>query len=160
MNKSENNPLEKSNGSLPDFVQQQTQSILTVWKDNRRFELKETKFEDFEKISCEYDKVVKDIETRIRELHELRTTRWRLVSKVGKMASRVRLGMQGYFGPQSPEYSRVRLPHSKKPAPKVKKPHNRMNMLRHLESQRSSVVPSVPAKPPVPTVPAVTPAMP
>ena len=159
MNKSENNTLENSNGSLPDFVQRQSQSILTVWKDNRGFELKEIKFEDFEKMSCEYDQVVEDIKTRIRELQELRITRWRLVSTVEKMASRVRLGMQGYFGPQSPEYSRVRLPQSKKPAPKAKKPSNRMNMLRHLESPPSPVVPT-PAESPVSSVPSAPPAAP
>ncbi len=158
MNKNESNTLENSNGSLPDSVQQQTQSILKVWKANRGFELKETKFEDFEKMSSEYDKVMEEIETRNRELQELRITRDKLVSMVEKMASRVRYGMRGYFGPQSSEYSGVRLPQSKRPAPKNKKPSNRMNMLRHLDSQRMTAVPVKPAAvPPVPAVPTAEP---
>jgi hypothetical protein len=159
MKKSENNTLMNSDRTLLQ-IQRQMHSILEVWKANGGFQLRDTKFEDFEKMSSEYDRVTAEIENRNRELHELRTTRHKLVSPVEKMISRVRSGMRGYFGPQSSEYLRVRRPPPKKPASKAKKPSNRMNMLRHLDSQPTPAVPPAPAEAPVLSVLAATTAKP
>ena len=147
MKKRKNAESEKPPGSDREDIKSQAQAILKIWQANREFRLQDTKFEDFEKVTAQYEQVLEKIETRNRELHELRVARDKLAPKVEKLSSRARSGMRGYFGPQSSEYQHVRFPQPKTPAAKTKKP-----------AKVKSEQPSTP--PPPASAPTVTPTEP
>jgi hypothetical protein len=122
MKKNKSAAPEKLTGTNRDDVKSQAQAILKIWKANREFRLRDTKFEDFEKVTAQYEQVLEKIETQTRELHELKVARNQLAPKVEKLSSRARSGMRGYFGPQSSEYQHVRRNQYQAPVAKTKKP--------------------------------------
>src|ERR1017187_2117747 len=116
-----NDTSEKQTNYTQQKVKDQAHNILKVWKANREFRMQDTKFEDFDKVTAEFDELLKKIDTRSRELNELRTAREKLASKLSLLNTRARSGMRGYFGPQSSELAPVQVPKSHKPVPKLKK---------------------------------------
>jgi hypothetical protein len=146
MKKSKSIVSEKPMGVDPGNTQIQAQAVLKIWKANREFRMRDTKFEDFEKLSTQYDQVLEKITTWKRELHELKVARDKLSPKVERLCSRARSGMRGYFGPQSSEYLHVRRIQYQAPAGKTKK-----------SAKTKSEQPSTP--PPPPAAPAPVPAM-
>ena len=85
-----------------------TRAILKVWKDHREFRMQDTTFKDYEKVSAEYDGLLKEIDSRERELAKMRKDREKLAVKLGLLNARARSGISGYFGPQSPEFAQVK----------------------------------------------------
>ena len=116
MKKTMNDTSEKPANYTQQKVKDQAHNILKVWKANREFRMQDTKFEDFDKVTAEFDELLKKIDTRSRELNELRTAREKLASKLSLLNTRARSGMRGYFGPQSPEFARAKIRESKKKA--------------------------------------------
>jgi hypothetical protein len=106
--------------------------------------MRDTKFEDFEKLSTQYDQLLEKITTWKRELHELKVARDKLTPKVERLCSRARSGMRGYFGPQSSEYLHVRRIQNQAPAGKTKK------SAKAKSEQPSTPPPAAPA--PAPTM--------
>ena len=121
MKKTMNDTSEKPTNYTQQKVKGQAHNILKVWKANREFRMQDTKFEDFDKVTAEFDELLKKIDTRSRELNELRTAREKLASKLSLLNTRARSGMRGYFGPQSSEFARVKVLQSHKAVRKVKK---------------------------------------
>jgi hypothetical protein len=121
MKKTMNDTSEKPPGYAQREVKNQAHNILKVWQANREFRMQDTKFEDFDKVTAEFDELLKKIDTRSRELHELRTAREKLASKLSLLNIRARSGMRGYFGPQSSEFARVKILQPPKAVRKVKK---------------------------------------
>src|ERR1035441_3720485 len=125
MKKTMNDTSEKPADYTQQKVKDQAHNILKVWKANREFRMQDTKFEDFDKVTAEFDERLEKIETRSRELNELRTAREKLASKLSLLNTRARSGMRGYFGPQSSEFARVKVLQSHKAVRKVKKSADR-----------------------------------
>ena len=121
MKKTKDEISEKPTSYSQSEVKVQAHNILKVWKANREFRMQDTKFEDFDKVYAEFDELLKKIDTRSRELNELRTDREKLASKLSQLNTRARSGMRGYFGPQSSEFARIKVLQSHKAIRKAKK---------------------------------------
>jgi uncharacterized coiled-coil DUF342 family protein len=106
--------------SLPE-IKRLALNVLKVWKANREFRMKDTKFEDFEKVYAEFDGVLKKISTLSRELDEMRKARDKVAAKLGQLTTRARSEIQGYFGPQSSQYEQVKGRHANKAVRQAKK---------------------------------------
>ena len=92
----------------PAQLNEHTRVILKVWKDHREFRMQDTTFKDYEKVSAEYDGLLKEIDSREHELAKMRKDREKLAVKLGLLNARARSGISGYFGPQSPEFAQVK----------------------------------------------------
>ena len=92
----------------PGQLNEHARAILKVWKDHREFRMQDTTFKDYEKVSTEYDGLLKEIDSRERELAKMRKDREKLAVKLGLLNARARSGISGYFGPQSPEFAQVK----------------------------------------------------
>ena len=122
MKKTKNDPSEiRSNFSHGD-INDQTRGILKIWKANREFRMRDTQFEDYEKLSAEYDGLLKTIDARNRELTKMRKERDKLVARLVLLNTRARSGMRGYFGLKSPEFAQIKTGKSRKPVRKPRKP--------------------------------------
>ncbi|HZL78237.1 MAG TPA: hypothetical protein VFC17_05240 [Candidatus Limnocylindrales bacterium] len=89
-----------------------TRAILKIWQANREFRMRDTQFEDYEKLSAEYDGLLKTIDARNRELTKLRKERDKLTARLVLLNTRARSGMRGYFGLKSPEFAQIKTRNS------------------------------------------------
>jgi len=89
-------------------IKNEAAKVLKVWKTNREFRMSDATFEDFDKLSEEFDEALNKIESQNRELNEMRNTRDLAAAKLDQLNSRARSGMRGYFGPKSSQYMQVR----------------------------------------------------
>jgi len=77
--------------------------ILKVWKANREFRMKNATLADFEAAHDELNQVLKVIDGKHLELEKLRKARYAAAAKLWSLCIRARIGMKGYFGPDSPQ---------------------------------------------------------
>lgn len=98
------NPTRRANAEF----NAQTRVLLKLWRANREFRMRDTPFEDYEKLGAEYDALLGKIDARNRELTKMRRERDRLVGQLVVFNARVRSGMRGYFGHQSPEFAQIK----------------------------------------------------
>jgi hypothetical protein len=121
MKKNKNAPSENNTNYSHGEINDQTRSILKVWKANREFRMRDIQFEDYEKVGAEYAGLLKTIDVRNRELTKLRKERDKLTAKLVMLNTRARSGMRGYFGLQSHEFAQIKTG-SHKPVRKTRKP--------------------------------------
>ena len=121
MKKTKNDPAEKDRNFSHGEVNDETRAILKLWKANREFRMRDTQFEDYEKMGTEYVGLMEKIDAGNRELTKLRKERDKLAAKVVRLNTRARSGMRGYFGPQSSEFAQIKTK-SRKAVRKHKKP--------------------------------------
>ena len=86
----------------------ETRTILKLWQANRDFRMRDTQFEDYEKVGAAYTGLLEKIDARNRELTKMRKERDNLATKLVVLNTRARSGMRGYFGAQSPEFAQIR----------------------------------------------------
>jgi len=103
-------------------IKKNARIILEIWQANRGFQLQDTRFEDFEKASHELDELMNRIEDRGRELQGLKSAQTKLLARLALLNTRARSGMRGYFGPQSPEFARIKVQQLPKAVRKAGKP--------------------------------------
>jgi hypothetical protein len=122
MKKNTNNNAERAGTYGQKESKEQADNIMKVWKVNREFRLQDIGFEDYEKIYDELDGLLKTIDSRSRELNELKVAQTKLVARLGPLNTRARNGMRGYFGSQSSEFAGVKVHQSHKAVRKAKNP--------------------------------------
>jgi hypothetical protein len=103
----------KNNGIIENIysfggIKQQAANIAKVWKANRKFQLNDVRFEDFEKIQTEFDQLTKKIAGMEPELDELIVARRQTGKKLTQLNVRIRGGMRSYFGRQSSQFEQIR----------------------------------------------------
>ena len=99
-----------------------TRAILKIWQANREFRMRDTQFEDYEKLGAAYTGLLEKIDARNRELTKMRKERDKLATKLVVLNTRARSGMRGYFGAQSPEFAQIRTGQSHKAVSKTPEP--------------------------------------
>jgi hypothetical protein len=97
----------KKTGLALGEVQALANRILKAWKASREFRMKDATVVDFEAAHGGFERVLKDIAAKNRELDELRQARERAVAKLWALCTRARSGLRGYFGPNSSQYQQV-----------------------------------------------------
>jgi hypothetical protein len=90
------------------LIKAQATRILKVWKANHEFRMKDATVADFEAVHDKFERVLKDIEAKGRELGELRKARQKAVAKLRELSTRAQSGLRGYFGPNSAQYQQIR----------------------------------------------------
>ena len=90
------------------LIKAQAARILKVWKANREFRMKDATIVDFARAQDEFERILKDIAAKNRELDELRKARARAAAKLDQLCSRAQSGMRGYFGPNSLQHEQTR----------------------------------------------------
>src|SRR5665213_2862293 len=122
MKKTKNDPSETHKNYSHGEIGVETRAILELWQANRQFRMRETQFEDYEKVGAAYADLFEKIDTRSRELRKMRKERDKLAPKLVALNTRARSGMRGYFGAKSPEFAQFRTRQSHKAARKTRKP--------------------------------------
>jgi len=89
------------------LIKAQATRILKVWKANREFRMKDATVADFDAMHDKFERVLKDIEARNRELDELRKARQKAAAKLNELCTRAQSGVRGYFGPNSSQYQQI-----------------------------------------------------
>ncbi len=84
--------------------------------------MRDTKFEDYQKVGAEYAGLLEQIDARNRELTKLRKERDKLATRLVLLNARARSGMRGYFGLRSPEFAQIKTGKSPKAVRKPQKP--------------------------------------
>jgi hypothetical protein len=122
MKKTKNDPSEKHKNYSHGEIGVETRAILKLWQANRQFRMRETQFEDYEKLGAEYIGLFDKIDARSRELTKMRKERDKLAARLVALNVRARSGMRGYFGAKSPEFAQFRTRQSPKAVRKPRKP--------------------------------------
>jgi len=122
MKKPKNAHSEINMSQSPGDINDLTRSILKIWQANREFRMRDTQFEDYEKLGAEFDGLLKTIDTRNRELTKMRKERNKLTARLVLLNTRARSGMRGYFGLKSPEFAQIKTRNSPQAARKTRKP--------------------------------------
>lgn len=89
------------------LINAQATRILKVWKANREFRMKDATVADCEAVHDQFERVLKDIAAKSRELDELRKARQKAAAKLNQLCTRAQSGMRGYFGPNSSQYQQI-----------------------------------------------------
>lgn len=116
MKKTKNDPSEKHTKHAHNEINGETRTILKLWQANREFRMRDTQFEDYQKVGAEYAGFLEKIDARNRELTKLRKERDKLASRLVVLNARARSGMRGYFGRQSPEFAQIKTTKPRKAA--------------------------------------------
>ena len=122
MKKTKNDPSETHSNYWHVQIGGETRTILKLWQANREFRMRDTKFEDYQKMGAEYDGLLTKIDARKRELAKMRKERDKLAAKLVVLNARARSGMRGYFGVKSPEFTQIRTGRPHQAVPKTRKP--------------------------------------
>lgn len=88
-------------------VKVETDKILSVWKANPDFKLKDVTAEQVEADNARLDAVIKLVKQKEQEILPLRNERDDLATKLNEVNVRARSGMKGYFGLNSSQYEQV-----------------------------------------------------
>jgi hypothetical protein len=102
-------PAEKHQKHANGEISGQTRALLKLWRANREFRMRDTRFEDHEKLGKEFDGVLEKIDARNRELAKLRKERDQLAARLVQVNARARSGMRGYFGLRSAEFAQIKI---------------------------------------------------
>ena len=122
MKKTKNEPSETPSTYSHGEIDRETRTILNLWQANREFRMRDTQFEDYEKVGAAYTGLVEKIDARSRELTKMRKERDKLAAKLIVLNGRARSGMRGYFGTKSPEFAQIRTGQSHNAVRKPQKP--------------------------------------
>lgn len=112
MKKTKSDPSETQKNYSHAKIGGVTRTILKLWQANRDFRMRETQFEDYEKVGAAYTGLLEKIDARNRELTKMRKERDNLATKLVVLNTRARSGMRGYFGAQSPEFAQIKTRNS------------------------------------------------
>ena len=106
------------------LIKAQAAQVLKVWKANREFRMKDATVVDFERAHGEFERVLKDIAAKNRELENLRKIRESVGAKLNELCLRARNGIKGYYGPDSSQCVQIRdtPPIARKPRVRQAKP--------------------------------------
>jgi len=122
MKKTKNTPSETHSNFWHFQIGEETRTILKLWRANREFRMRDTKFEDYQKVGAEYACLFEKIDARNRELTKMRKERDKLAAKLVVLNARARSGMRGYFGLKSPEFAQIKTTKPHKTARPPQKP--------------------------------------
>ena len=122
MKKTKNAPSQTHVNYSHGEIINQTRAILKLWQANREFRMRDTQFEDYEKLGAAYAGLSEKIDTRNRELTKMRKERDKLAARQVLLNARARSGMRGYFGLQSPEFAQIKTGKSHKAVRKPQTP--------------------------------------
>jgi hypothetical protein len=137
MKTTQDNPLEKHSKHAHNEINGEARTILKLWQANREFRMRDTQFEDYQKVGAAYAGLLEKIDARNRELTKMREERDKLAARLVMLNARARSGMRGYFGLQSPEFAQI----------KTTKPHKTARPPQKSATAKSELPPKPDASP-------------